>query len=400
MMAGFQFFMRIDVNMRKLMFVKNQILTMYSRISLVSILILFIACKNKSESTEPTGEAPASQWLLGFEKAEKNPIMVPDSTYIFTDPITQNEVQWQKADVFNPGAIVKNDTVFLLFRAEDNPDAILGGRTSRIGLAYSTNGIDFTKYPEPVFFPKDDEFKKWDYPGGMEDPRIVETPDGTYHMYYTSWNQDVARLSVASSKDLKNWNNHGPIFQKAYDGKFLDVWSKSGSVVTELTNDRLIAKKFNGKYLMYWGELFVNLAESENGIDWTPLLDDDGELLHVFKPTLNEFDSHLTEPGPPALFTENGILLLYNGKNLSGEGATDQYPEGTYCGGQVLFDKDNPKHLLARLETPFICPSLPHEVSGQYKAGTTFIQGLVYFKDQWFLYYGTADSMVGLAIKE
>ena len=46
--------------------------------------------------------------------------------------------------------------------------------------------------------------------------------------------------------------------------------------------------------------------------------------------------------------------------------------------------------MIERLDTPFICPSLPHEISGQYKAGTTFIEGLVYFKDKWFLYYGTA----------
>jgi predicted GH43/DUF377 family glycosyl hydrolase len=373
---------------------------MLSRILLITALVVFSSCKNKHEKSQKKESETISKWMLGFDKADKNPIMTADSAYVFTDPITKNEVQWQKADVFNPGAIVRNDTVFLLFRAEDNPDAILGGRTSRIGLAYSTNGIDFTKYPEPVFYPIEDEFKKWDYPGGTEDPRVVETPEGTYLMYFTSWNKDVARLSVASSADLKTWTNHGPIFQKAYNGKFLNIWSKSGSVVTELKGDRLIAKKINGKYLMYWGELFVNLAESENGIDWTPMVKDNEELLHVFKPTLNEFDSHLTEPGPPALYTENGILLLYNGKNLSGEGATQKYPEGTYCGGQVLFDKDNPSKMLARLETPFICPSLPHEVSGQYKAGTTFIEGLVYYKNKWFLYYGTADSMVGLAIKE
>lgn len=373
---------------------------MISRILLLTVVSVLFSCKNETKKPQKKETETPSKWMLGFEKADKNPIMTADSTYFFTDPISNNDVQWQKADVFNPGAIVRNDTVFLLFRAEDNPDAILGGRTSRIGLAYSTNGIDFTKYTEPVFYPVEDEFKKWDYPGGMEDPRVVETPEGNYLMYYTSWNKDIARLSVASSPDLKNWTNHGPIFQKAYDGNFLDIWSKSGSVVTELKNDRLIAKKFDGKYLMYWGELFVNLAESENGIDWTPMLDENDELLHVFKPTLNEFDSHLTEPGPPALYTENGILLLYNGKNLSGEGATDKYPEGTYCGGQVLFDKDNPSKMISKLETPFICPSLPHEVSGQYKAGTTFIEGLVYFRDKWFLYYGTADSMVGLAIKE
>lgn len=366
----------------------------------LSLALLCFSCKNDNRPLNTNIEKPASPWLLGFKKTELNPIMQPDSTYTFLDPISKNEVRWQKADVFNPGAIVKNDTIFLLFRAEDNPDAILGERTSRIGLAFSTDGINFTKYPKPVLFPDKDEFAKWDQPGGVEDPRIVETPEGTYIMLYTSWNNDVARLSSASSKDLKTWIKEGPVFENAFEGKYLNEWSKSGSMVTELVNGRLIAKKINGKYLMYWGELFVNLATSENGVDWEPSLTEKDDLLHSFKPTLNEFDSHLTEPGPPALYTDAGILLLYNGKNLSGDGATTKYPEGTYCGGQVLFDKNNPTKMLQKMEVPFICPSLPHEISGQYKAGTTFIQGLVYFKNKWLLYYGTADSMVGLAIKE
>jgi len=151
--------------------------------------------------------------------------------------------------------------------------------------------------------------------------------------------------------------------------------------------------------VMYWGELFVNVASSKNGTDWAPTLDPQGELLQSFRPTPGDFDSHLTEPGPPALFTENGIVLLYNGKNLNGAGSGPQTPEGSYCGGQALFDPARPEVLLSRLETPFICPSLPHEISGQYQAGTTFIEGLVYFRDAWFLYYGTADSMVGVAVK-
>jgi len=339
-------------------------------------------------------------WLLGFEKPATNPIMQADSTAIFTNPLDQQVVQWQKADVFNPGAIVRNDTVFLLFRAEDNPAAILGGRTSRIGLAYSTDGISFDKLPDPVLFPDNDAFAKWDHPGGVEDPRVVEFPDGSYLMTYTSWNKDVARLSAATSDDLRNWTKEGPVFERAYNGKFLDTWSKSGSIVTELVNGRLIAKKIMDQYWMYWGELFVNLASSRDGIHWDPLLDENGELLHVFEPSLGDFDSHLVEPGPPALYTDNGILLLYNGKNLSGPDAGKMVPENTYCGGQVLFNKENPAKFLKRLSEPFICPSLPHETSGQYSAGTTFIEGLVYYKDQWFLYYGTADSMVGVAIKK
>ncbi len=340
-----------------------------------------------------------SEWLTGFEKPSQNPIMIADSAYSFNCPMEKKMVQWQKADVFNPGAVVRNDTVFMLFRAEDNPDAILGGRTSRIGLAYSTDGLNFTKFPEPVLYPREDGFQEWDYPGGVEDPRVVEMPDGTYIMMYTSWNKDVARLSSASSKDLRNWTKHGPVFKNFQNGKFLNIWSKSGSMVTELRNNRLIAKKVNGKFLMYWGELFVNLAQSDDGIDWEPYIDNTGELLHVFTPTIGEFDSHLTEPGPPAIYTKQGILLLYNGKNLSGEGASTKVAEGTYCGGQVLFDKEDPSKLIKRLPEPFICPSLPHEKSGQYEAGTTFIEGLVYFKKKWILYYGTADSMVGVALK-
>ncbi len=367
---------------------------------LLPLLCLVISCKDTKPVPVIAQDTKADIWMLDFNKTAVNPIMTADSSYVFNDPVSNTAVKWQKADVFNPGAVVRNDTVFVLFRAEDNPKAILGGRTSRIGLAYSTDGISFTKHPEPVLYPDNDEFSQWDQPGGIEDPRIVETPDGEYIMLYTSWNTDVARLSSATSKDLRNWTKQGPVFEEANDGKFLNVWSKSGSMVTELVDGRLIAKKINGKYLMYWGELFVNLAVSSNGTDWEPTLKENGELLYSFTPTVNEFDSHLTEPGPPALYTENGILLLYNGKNLSGEGATSKYPEGTYCGGQVLFDKNDPTKMIARLETPFICPSLPHEISGQYKAGTTFIEGLVYFKEKWFLYYGTADSMVGLAVKE
>ncbi|MEH6679270.1 MAG: glycoside hydrolase family 130 protein [Sediminicola sp.] len=340
------------------------------------------------------------KWMLNFIKPAQNPVMVADSSYTFVCPIENRPVRWQKADVFNPAAIVRNDTVFMLFRAEDNPAAILGGRTSRIGLAYSTDGIQFNKFPEPVLFPAPGEQLQWEYPGGCEDPRIVETEDGNYVVLYTAWNQDTARLSSAHSKDLRNWTKNGPVFKDFQKGRFLDIWSKSGSIVTELVNDRLVAKKINGKYLMYWGELFVNLAQSDDLLNWEPMLDAEGELLKVFQPTLGEFDSHLTEPGPPALYTDNGILLIYNGKNLQGEGASTKVPESTYCGGQVLFDKNDPSKLLERLETPFICPDLPHEISGQYKAGTTFVEGLVYFKDKWFLYYGTADSMVGLAIRE
>ncbi|MDP4292657.1 MAG: hypothetical protein Q8908_16375, partial [Bacteroidota bacterium] len=132
------------------------------------------------------------KWGLGpFVKTKENPIVKADPSLTFVCPVKKDTVHWQKADVFNPAAIVKNGKVYLFTRCEDNPKAKLGGRTSRIGLAVSDDGIHFKNFREPVLFPDNDAFNKFDYPGGCEDPRIVEAPDGSYVMAYTSWNYKI-----------------------------------------------------------------------------------------------------------------------------------------------------------------------------------------------------------------
>lgn len=341
------------------------------------------------------------EWTLGpFVKTKENPIISADSSFKFFDPIKKEIVSWQKADVFNPAAIVKENKVYLFTRCEDNSKAGIGGRTSRIGLCISEDGIHFKKHPEPVLFPSDDNFKQYDYPGGCEDPRIVETEDGLYIITYTSWNNKIARLSIAVSHDLFNWQKKGPAFAKAYNGKFLNMWTKSGSIITKMKNNRPVVAMINGKYWMYWGETFVNLAWSENLSDWHPLLDENGNLKQLISYRSGKFDSSLTECGPPALITDKGILLLYNGRNATNQTADPDLPYGTYSVGQVLFSTNDPEKVIGRTDTCVLKPTLPHEISGQYSSGTTFSEGLVFFKGKWFLYYGTADSYVGLAIKE
>ena len=49
----------------------------------------------------------------------------------------------------------------------------------------------------------------------------------------------------------------------------------------------------DGKYWMYWGETFVNLAHSKDGKQWEPIQNKAGELLHVFQPTLDELNVSL-----------------------------------------------------------------------------------------------------------
>lgn len=342
----------------------------------------------------------SQEWSAApFVKTKENPVVRADSTLTFFCPVKKEVVRWQRADVFNPAAIVRDNRVYLLTRCEDNPKAGIGGRTSRIGLAVSDDGIHFKNFDQPVLFPDTGEFYKLDYPGGCEDPRIVETDDGRYVLAYTSWNGKVARLSIAFSNDLLHWQKKGAAFAKAYDGKFLNYWSKSGSMVTKMVNNKPVLAKIKGKYWMYWGERFVNLAWSDNLYDWYPLLDEKGDIKKLIVPRPGKFDSSFTECGPPALITQQGILLLYNGKNATGENADPSLPRGTYSVGQVFFSTDDPEKVIARTDTCILKPTLPHEIKGQYASGTTFSEGLVFFRGQWFLYYGTADSFVGLAVK-
>ena len=64
----------------------------------------------------------------------------------------------------------------------------------------------------------------------------------------------------------------------------------------------------------------------------------------------------------------------------------------------MLFNKENPLELLERLDKPFFRPMLEFEKSGQYASGTVFIEGLVLHNGKYYLYYGCADSFVGVAV--
>lgn len=367
---------------------------------ILTISLFILSCRDAKETkNKRTSNVP--DWVLGgFSRPEGvNPIIRPDTSTTFLDPMSGTTLKWEESDAFNPGSVVKDDTLFVLYRAEDNTAQGIGLRTSRLGLASSTDGVNFTKYAAPVLFPAEDSQKEYEWPGGVEDPRVAVTEDGTFVVFYTQWNRKVPRLGVATSKDLRTWEKHGPIFAKSKYTPLMETSHKSASIVTTLKDDKLVITKVNGKYWMYWGEHGVKGATSDNLIDWEPVLDEKGELAKFINVRPGYFDSALTECGPPAVLTDKGILLLYNGKNENNKDLADtRFNLGTYSAGQVLFDKNDPTKVLQRLDTPFLRPMEDFEKSGQYVDGTVFIQGLTYYKSKWFLYYGCADSKVGVAV--
>ena len=340
-------------------------------------------------------------WALGgFVRPEKaNPIITPNPSNQFDCPMQDKKIGWEESDVFNPAATVKDGKIYVLYRAEDNSATGIGKRTSRIGLAESEDGIHMKRRKTPVMYPDKDNMKEYEWEGGCEDPRVTMTEDGLYVMAYTSWNRKVARLCIATSRNLVKWKKHGPAFAKAYNGRFKDIFCKSGSMVTTIKDGKQVLTKIDGKYFMYWGEYVVHAATSDNLTDWYPVLDENNELLKIARPRNGYFDSQMTECGPPAIRTKQGIVLMYNGKNQTNDSKRDKrFTAGAYCAGQILTDPKEPLKVLQRLDVPFFRPMASFEKSGQYVDGTVFIEGLVFFKNKWYLYYGCADSQVSVAI--
>lgn len=391
----------------------------------VAALALLASC-NSAPSTATVATAPGpgapadtaataasdNDWaLLNFTKVDSaNPIMGPSAVGKFTDPILKRTVLWEEKDVFNPAVVVRDGKVYMLYRAENKITTF--GKASRVGLASSTDGIHFVREPAPVLYPDNDAQQKYET-GGTEDPRVVEDARGTYYMTYTAYDGKLARLHVASSPDLRHWTKYGNAFAQAAGGKYLDKWSKSGSIVSRYEPDgRIVATKIKGKYWMYWGDAQIWLATSDDLIHWTPVEMAPGEKppvplrdqaltlpnLKVVLPTrAGMFDSDLVESGPPAMLTDQGIRLIYNSRNVPAFG-DKSLPEGTYTAAQALFDKNDPTKLLQRTDTYFMRPDKPYEKTGQVNQ-VVFLEGLARYKSTWFLYYGTADSKIAVATR-
>jgi predicted GH43/DUF377 family glycosyl hydrolase len=319
-------------------------------------------------SDGPTGQAP-SDWEMGPFVKLPRPVLSPTPGSKFQCPVLGKAVHWEEQNVYNPAAVVRDGKVYLFYRADDKNPALKWGRTCRIGMAWSEDGINFTRHGVPVIYPDNDEWKKYEWEGGCEDLHIVEGEDGACYMNYTTWSGKEDTVSVASSRDLIHWTKHGPAFRKA--GK---IGGRSGVVISKLAGDRLIAAKIDGKYWMYYTHPCA-LAWSENLIDWTPT----GRAV---------WPGGGREAGAIALLREDGILLMTQGGHHS---------LGAWTLRQALIDRNDLKSVLKEPKEPFLYPEYDWEKKG-FTGDTTVANTLVPFQGKWWLYYGGADRYIGLAV--
>jgi beta-1,2-mannosidase len=280
--------------------------------------------------------------------------------------ISPQDDGWEAAGTFNPAVVMHDGKIVMFYRAQDKQG------TSRLGYAESSDGVHFTRRPQPILSPEADYEKD----GGVEDPRLVKLGD-TYYLTYTGYNTKDAQLCLAASKDLLHWEREGVILP-AYKGNWNVGWTKSGAIVPE---------KIDGKYWMYFLGTSsdktdqMGLAYSTDLVHWTEATK---EPVLASRP--GQFDSRVVEPGPPPLLTPNGIVLLYNGAN----------DKLVYRTAVAIFDRKDPSRVLYRSDQPIFVPEKEWEKIGQVP-NVVFVEGMVRQGDRYIFYYGAADKYIGAA---
>lgn len=281
-----------------------------------------------------------------FTKYKNNPIIIPNS-----------KLYYEKECTYNPCAIVKDNKVFLIYRAEGKKRDYI----SKLCLAISTDGFNFKKYKNnPIIVPDRPEEKR-----GCEDPRITKIGD-TYYLTYTAYKgyengKNKIGLSLATSDNLINWKKKGIILDNM----------KAGYIYPE---------KINEHYIMFVGVGNIRIARSRDLVKWT--LDEESFL----SPRSNYFDNKLVEVGPPFIFLDNKIVMIYNSSSK----------KGRYAPSYVILDRNNPTRILYRHNEPLLIPTKRFELFGNVD-NVIFAEGLVKFNKKYFLYYGTSDKYTGVA---
>ncbi len=287
-------------------------------------------------------------------RAKENPILKPIP-----------EHSWESKAVFNAAAIDINETVHLLYRALGE-DGI-----SRIGWAASKNGVKITeRSSEPIYQPRADFESR-----GCEDPRLTRLGN-TIYMAYTAFdghNPWRAALSSISVKDFvaRRW----------------DKWAVPQLITPDIVQDKdtcILPEMVGGQYML------MHRIDPMMCADFLDTLDFKKSRLtrciEIMGPRPGMWDSQKIGIAGPPIKTKKGWLLIYHGVSKT----------GTYRLGAVLLDLKNPSIVISRTVDTIFEPLEEYERVGMVR-NAVFSCGAVVRGDTMLLYYGGADTVLGVA---
>ena len=296
-----------------------------------------------------------------LERYKKNPILRPNK-----------DNWWESKAVFNPAILYDGNKVHMLYRAIGEYEQYI----SRIGYAYSNDGISFERNSE-IAFGLTEGYEKY----GIEDPRLVTIDNQIYFSYVVPSDYvakgTVASTALATTNDFHNYKRTGIITSEGSDNK---------DVV-------LFPEKINQKYV------YLHRPRSwvgpKFGVDKPSIWIAEGNTLSdVEKHTLlmkpeQDWEVLKIGSGPPPIKTKHGWLLIYHGVDK----------DVVYRAGAALLDLNNPTNVIARTKQPILQPEEQYERIGDVN-NVVFPTGACVIDDKLHVYYGGADKVCCLAIVE
>ncbi len=287
-----------------------------------------------------------------FERSPRNPIIKP------------SDLPYPCDCVCNPGAHIVDGEVLLLLRVIDQEGS------SHITVARSKDGVtDWRIEDTPLLAPTDRNLPFETY--GCEDPRLVYLKEcGKYVITYTGYSPLGAGVCIATTEDFKTVDRFGlvlapnnkdaSLFPRQIKGKY---WMLHRPTLGSMEHIWLT----ESQDLVHWGHPWC-IIEERGGPWW------DGEKVGG---------------GPPPIETPDGWLVIFHGVKQTSHGPI-------YRAGLALLDLDDPRKVIRRLPRWVFGPKEDYESTG-FIPGVIFPTGTVMMGDELYLYYGAADTRIGLA---
>ena len=281
--------------------------------------------------------------------------------------LTAADLPYPANTVFNPGATRVDGEVLLLVRVED-----LRG-ISQLHVARSADGESGWRFDDQPLLRADvdrDPEETW----GCEDPRLTWMPElDEWAIAYTAYSRRGPLVSLATTPDFRTVRRLGPVMPP------------------EDKDAALFPIRFGGRWAMIHrpsplrGPAHIWLSSSPDLRHWG----DHRLLLEAHEGAW--WDAGKIGLGPPPLETAEGWLMMYHGVRMTADGPI-------YRAGLALLDLEDPGTVLHRVDEWIFAPEAPYELTGDV-GRVVFPCGWILDApgDRLLLYYGAADTVVGLA---
>ncbi len=308
-------------------------------------------------------------------------------------------LEFERAGVLNPAAAAGDGFTNLLYRA------VAPGNRSSIGYARIRGTEVVERLDHPLLVPEQSYEAH-----GMEDPRLVLL-EGVYHLFYTAYDGRNAMTAHATSSDLVSFTRHGLVTPAITYDEAEDIFKATGVLGKYQWYERhyrdvigpdvllwekdvfCFPRKIGGRYAMLhrimpgMQVIYFDSFDDLTVDYWKSYLARFSEFC-VLEPEL-WFETRKLGGGCPPIETPDGWLLIYH--------AAEDHPTGRiYRAGAALLDLDDPTVVRGRLPEPLFGPDQPWEMTGTVR-NVVFPTGAVLEGDQLSIYYGAADTVVGLA---